>query len=77
MKNTLTFLFFLFLSLSASAQDMASTFRSEGKIYVVVAVAAIVLLGIFFYLMMTDFRLKKLEKEIAEHTDKAKGAQTR
>lgn len=72
MKNKLSILFFLFLAFSASAQDMASTFRSEGKIYVVVAVASIVLLGIFFYLLMTDMRLKKLEKEISEHTKKAK-----
>lgn len=42
---------------------MADTFRKEGKIYVVIAVAGIVLIGIFVYLFMLDKRLKNLENK--------------
>jgi hypothetical protein len=41
---------------------MADTFRAEGKIYVVVAVALIVLVGIFIYLMMLDKKVNKLQE---------------
>jgi CcmD family protein len=42
---------------------MADTFRQEGKIYVVVAVLVIILIGIFAYLMSIDAKMNKLEKE--------------
>ncbi|HMP91693.1 MAG TPA: CcmD family protein [Phnomibacter sp.] len=44
--------------------EMADTMRSNGKIYVVVAVLATVLLGLFLYLIRLDKRISKLEKEI-------------
>lgn len=65
MKKISLILSFLFSSLLALAQDvdMADTFRKEGKIYVVIAVAGIVLIGIFVYLFMLDKRLKNLENK--------------
>lgn len=46
--------------------DMADTMRSNGKIYVVVAVCLIILIGLFLYVMNIDRKLKKLEKESSE-----------
>ena len=43
--------------------DMADTMRSNGKIYVVVAVCLIILIGLFLYVMNIDRKLRRLEKE--------------
>ena len=40
--------------------------ESYGKIFVVVAVLAVILVGIFVYLFTIDRKLRKLEKEIEE-----------
>ena len=54
----------LLFAVHASAQDgMEEYFYASGKIKVVVAVAAIVLIGIFAYLFSLERRLKKLEKK--------------
>lgn len=45
------------------AADMATAMRSNGKIYVVVAVLVIILLGIFLYLIRLDRKISRLEKE--------------
>jgi CcmD family protein len=37
-----------------------------GKIFVVVAVLAVILVGVFIYLFTIDRKLRKLEKEIEE-----------
>ena len=72
MKTSLKILVTLVLSvltpLAASAQDaeMADTFRSEGKIYVVVAIILIVLTGLILYLFLLDRKMNKLERMIAE-----------
>jgi CcmD family protein len=52
-------------ALLAQSQDiaMADELRASGKIYVVVAVVLVILLGLLFYLFTTDRRLTKLEKE--------------
>tara|TARA_R110002124_G_scaffold172474_1_gene340114 strand:- start:381 stop:599 length:219 start_codon:yes stop_codon:yes gene_type:complete len=71
MKNTLVLLIstlFLLLSGSVLAQgpegvEMADVMRSNGKIYVVVAVVAIVFAVITVYLISIDRKLRKLEKE--------------
>ncbi|REJ82548.1 MAG: CcmD family protein [Bacteroidetes bacterium] len=42
--------------------DMADRMRSEGKIYVVVAVLSIIFIGILAYLLLIENKLKKLEK---------------
>ena len=46
--------------------DMADTMRSNGKIYVVVAVCLIILTGLFLYVMSVDRKLRKLEKDSSE-----------
>lgn len=43
---------------------MADTFRSNGKIYVVVAVVVCILFGILFFIIQTERKLGKLEEEI-------------
>ncbi|MDB5202527.1 MAG: hypothetical protein JWQ27_1936 [Ferruginibacter sp.] len=43
--------------------EMADTMRSNGKIYVVVTVCVIILVGLFLYVMSVDRKLRKLEKE--------------
>ena len=50
--------------LESNRVDMADTFRSEGKIYVVVLVVAIVFTGLIIYAINTDRKLSKVEKEI-------------
>ena len=42
---------------------MADALRSSGKIYVVVAIVAIIFTGLAIYLFTIDRRLKKIEKE--------------
>lgn len=40
--------------------------ESYGKIFVVVAVLAVILIGVFAYLFAIDRKVRKLEKEIEE-----------
>lgn len=58
-------LFFLTSSLVLSAQEveMADTMRSNGKIYVVVAVLLVLFVGLLSYLISIDRKLSRLEKE--------------
>ena len=66
----LLILVFVFISNFAMAQgadvEMADTMRGSGKIYVVVAVLVTILAGLLFYLINTERRLRKLEKELEE-----------
>jgi CcmD family protein len=48
----------------AQEVEMADAMRSNGKIYVVVSVVFVILLGILFYIFRTDSKLTKLEEEI-------------
>jgi hypothetical protein len=48
---------------ATSSVEMADQFRADGKIYVVIAVAFIVLTGMVTYLVAIERRLSKLEKE--------------
>lgn len=52
------------IAVKAESVQMAETMRSDGKIYVVIAVLAIILLGLIVYLITIDRKLGKLEKEI-------------
>lgn len=56
------------LSLPALAQEggveMADLFRESGKIYVVIAVMVIILIGIVVYLTALDKRVRSMEKEV-------------
>ena len=67
MKAFFTLLLVVVIPTLLSAQEevpMADTMRSEGKIYVVVAIALVVLLGLIAYLFMLDRKVSKLEKEV-------------
>ncbi len=44
--------------------EMADTMRANGKIYVVVAVVTVVLIGIFLYLIKMDKKISSIEKEL-------------
>ena len=60
------FLLLLLLSFTASAQasdiEMADQFRADGKIYVVIAVVSVVLIGLFAYLFRLERKVTELEK---------------
>jgi CcmD family protein len=43
--------------------DMADTMRSNGRIYVVVAVVLTILAGLILYMWRLDRKMTKLEKE--------------
>ena len=57
-------------SLVCAAQNnevqMADTFYKEGKIYVVITILSIVLVGIAVYLFTIERKLKKLEDSIKD-----------
>lgn len=44
--------------------EMADKFRADGKIYVVIIVVAIILAGLFTYLILLDRKIGKIEKEV-------------
>jgi|TARA_B110000438_G_scaffold27292_1_gene26121 hypothetical protein len=41
---------------------MADTFRSEGKIYVVIVVFLLILFSLFYYMFRIDKKIDKIEK---------------
>lgn len=73
--SSLLGLILIALSLSANAQTdvpMADGLRSEGKIYVVVAIILIVLAGLITYLFLMDRKVKKLEDLLADKNHSTK-----
>ena len=64
MKKILCLLIFSFFTLVINAQntEMADTMKSNGKIYVVIAVMLTILAGIILYLIRLDRKITKLEK---------------
>lgn len=66
MSRFLLVIAFAFLGLYTQAQErtveMADTMRSNGKIYVVVAVILTIFAGIIFYLIRLDRKITRLEK---------------
>lgn len=68
MKRLISLIILLLSVSSAFAQSdapqMADTFRSEGKIYVVVLVLSIVFICLATYLIIIDRKLKKLEDKV-------------
>jgi CcmD family protein len=46
----------------ADQVEMADALRSNGKIYVVVAVVLVILLGLFIYLFRLDRKISRLER---------------
>ena len=69
MKKLSNVLFALLLTSPVYAQEveMADKMRSEGKIYVLVAIILIILLGLLVYLVMIDRKATRLEKRLEEN----------
>jgi hypothetical protein len=70
MKKLLSILALTINFLPAFAEDgpeMADTMRANGKIYVVVGVIMIVLIGLFIYLFSIERKVKKLEQKIEDN----------
>jgi EamA domain-containing membrane protein RarD len=67
-KSLIFSLLFIIMNLAAQAQDveMADTMRSNGKIFVVVVVAAVVSIVLSIYMISIDKKVSKLEKKINE-----------
>lgn len=67
MKKFLTTLCLFLVCIAAVAQtaepEMADLMRSEGKIYVVVAIILIILTGLFLYLFTLDKKIGQIEKQ--------------
>lgn len=61
-------LLFLNSFTSMAQPEMADGLRSEGKIYVVVAIIVIILIGVFVYLFALDRKLTKLENRFRDRT---------
>jgi uncharacterized transporter YbjL len=63
----------IFESIQAVAQsaepEMADTMRSEGKIYVVVAILLTIFAGLIFYLVRIDRKVTRLEKRLQDRKD--------
>jgi len=56
---------FLLTAVTGFAQDkveMADAMRSNGKIYVVVAVCVTLLIGLFIYVALVDKKISRFEK---------------
>jgi len=67
LKQTFLLFFGLLSTNIAFAQaEMADSFRADGKIYVVVAIILIILLGVFLYLFFLDKKVRKLEDQFNE-----------
>ena len=66
-KKITSLLLLLLVSVACFAQDkkagMADLMRSNGRIYVVVAVVLTILIGLFLYMLRLDRKISKLEKE--------------
>lgn len=54
----------LTLANTASATEMADTMRSDGKIWVVVAVISTILVGLIIYLITIDRNITSVEKKL-------------
>ncbi len=62
--NSMLLLAFMLFSVDLFAQDrMEEYFYESGKIKVVVAVVAIVLIGLFIYIFTLERRLRKIENK--------------
>ena len=63
-KYIITAVFLAFQMQVFAQQEQVDFMRSTGRIYVVVAVILVILLGLFFYLIRMDKNLTKLENQI-------------
>lgn len=49
--------------------EMADQMRANGKIYVVVAVVVVILVGLLLYVVRLDRKITRLEKDLPERRD--------
>jgi hypothetical protein len=68
MRNRIHYLLLLLVGIILSTQTFAqenlvaeSPMRSNGKIYVVLAICITILLGLFIYLLSIDRKIKQIE----------------
>lgn len=71
LKKIFLLLFALCTEAVVFAQDgkqveMADTMRSNGKIYIVVAVCLTILIGLFLYVFMVDRKVAAFEKSLKD-----------
>ena len=68
MKRFLYLFLLMTIGTIANAQDaeMADVMRSNGKIYVVVGIILIVLIGLITYLFILDRKITKLENKLSD-----------
>lgn len=69
IKKILSLMFLLSVLFSSAQENatgpqMADNFRSEGKIYVVITVIAIVFAALVVFLIAIERKVKKIEKQI-------------
>ena len=64
IKKKLILLFSIFLPILTYSQEvgMADALRENGKIYIVVIVVSIIVLGLFGFLLFLDKKVSRLEK---------------
>jgi len=73
-KKTALITFLLFLGITpiwlvAQPIEMADTMRSEGKIYVVVAIVLVIFAGLIGYLFILDRKITRIEKKLPSKKD--------
>lgn len=72
MKNIYKMILILVAALSQfslfaqTEVEMADIMRSDGKIYVVVAIMLVIFVGLIGYLFLMDRKITRLEKKITE-----------
>ena len=73
MKKWLIILFSYLIAFSVIAQqkageniEMADALRASGKIYVVVMVVTVILMGLILYLIRLDKKVSRLEKDFSD-----------
>ena len=67
LASIIAFLGSFLLSHVTSAQpEMADGMRSEGKIYVVVAILLIIFTGLIVYLIAIDRKVSRIEKKLPQ-----------
>jgi uncharacterized membrane protein len=70
IKLLISFLFLSFVVMAQSAGQpevgMADMMRSNGRIYVVIAVILTILFGLILYIIRLDRKISKLEKQNPE-----------
>ncbi len=81
MKKIISFFLLQIIALNVFAQrpetnvDMADVMRSNGKIYVVIAVLLTIFAALVLFLISQEWRLKRMEKKLNEHILNSKNNQ--